>query len=104
VDLLMNHRWPGNVRELKNVIESSVVLCRGEMITPDDIHLHDLGRTDEDGDGLNPLEAQERAMVLDALKKAKWVQKDAADILGISRRVMHYKIKKFKIQADKKLA
>ncbi|HPW69138.1 MAG TPA: sigma-54 dependent transcriptional regulator, partial [Deltaproteobacteria bacterium] len=42
VDLLMNHRWPGNVRELKNVIESSVVLCRGEMITPDDIHLHDL--------------------------------------------------------------
>jgi len=105
VDLLMNHRWPGNVRELKNVIESSVVLCRGEMITPDDIHLHDLlvGR-DENKDELNPLEAQERAMVVDALRKAKWVQKDAADILGISRRVMHYKIKKFKIQADKKLA
>ena len=104
VNLLMDHRWSGNVRELKNVIESSVVLCRDEVITPDDVYLHDLGRTYADEDELNPLEAQERAMVLDALKKAKWVQKDAADILGISRRVMHYKIKKFKIQADKKLA
>ena len=104
VNLLMDHRWSGNVRELKNVIEASVVLCRDEVITPDDVYLHDLGRTYADEDELNPLEAQERAMVLDALKKAKWVQKDAADILGISRRVMHYKIKKFKIQADKKLA
>ncbi|MDX9762425.1 MAG: sigma-54 dependent transcriptional regulator [Desulfomonilia bacterium] len=105
VDLLMDHRWPGNVRELKNVIESSVVLCRDEVITSGSIYLHDLlvGR-DENKDELNPLEAQERAMVVDALRKAKWVQKDAADILGISRRVMHYKIKKFKIQADKKLA
>jgi DNA-binding NtrC family response regulator len=104
VDLLMAHRWPGNVRELKNVIESSVVLCKGEVITPDDIYLHDLGRSDTEEEELSPLDAQERAMVLDALKKAKWVQKDAADILGISRRVIHYKIKKFKIQSDKKLA
>jgi len=101
VKLLMDHRWPGNVRELKNVIESAVVLCAGEVITPDDIYLHDLGVKEESEDDLNPLEAQEKAMVVDALKKAKWVQKDAADILGISRRVMHYKIKKFKIQADK---
>ena len=43
VKLLMDHRWPGNVRELKNVIESAVVLCAGEVITPDDIYLHDLG-------------------------------------------------------------
>ena len=65
---------------------------------------HDLGGTETAEEDLSPLEAQERAMVVDALKKAKWVQKDAADILGISRRVIHYKIKKFKIQADKKLA
>jgi DNA-binding NtrC family response regulator len=104
VDLLMAHRWPGNVRELKNVVESAVVLCKKDVITPDDIYLHDLGGTETAEEDLSPLEAQERAMVVDALKKAKWVQKDAADILGISRRVIHYKIKKFKIQADKKLA
>jgi DNA-binding NtrC family response regulator len=104
VDLLMAHRWPGNVRELKNVVESAVVLCKKDVITPDDIYLHDLGGTETAEEDLSPLEAQERAMVVDALKKAKWVQKDAADILGMSRRVIHYKIKKFKIQADKKLA
>ncbi|MFY9397434.1 MAG: sigma-54 dependent transcriptional regulator [Desulfomonilia bacterium] len=104
MDMLMAYRWPGNVRELKNVIESAVVLCKDEVITPQDIYLHDLGKTEVSEDGLNPLEAQEKAMVVEALRKAKWVQKDAADILGISRRVMHYKIKKFKIQSEKKLA
>jgi transcriptional regulator with GAF, ATPase, and Fis domain len=54
--------------------------------------------TEED---LNPLEAHEKAMVVDALKKANWVQKDAARILGISRRVMHYKIRKFNIELEK---
>jgi DNA-binding NtrC family response regulator len=103
--LLMAYRWPGNVRELKNVLESAVVLCKDEVITAQDIYLHDLRRTEAAAeDDLNPLEAQEKAMVVDALRKAKWVQKDAADILGISRRVMHYKIKKFNIQSEKKLA
>lgn len=105
IDLLMEHQWPGNVRELKNVIESAVVLCKGDVITEDGILLADMGeeRAKEEGD-LNPLEIQEKTMVIQALKKAKWVQKDAADILGISRRVMHYKIRKFNIQPDKKLA
>lgn len=106
IDLLMNHQWPGNVRELKNVIESAVVLCRDDMIASDVILLSDMAEEEvsrDEGD-LNPLELQEKAMVIQALRKAKWVQKDAADILGISRRVMHYKIRKFNIQPDKKLA
>ena len=106
IDLLMEHQWPGNVRELKNVIESAVVLCKDDMITSDVILLSDMAEEEagkDEGD-LNPLELQEKAMVIQALKKAKWVQKDAADILGISRRVMHYKIRKFGIQADKKTA
>jgi DNA-binding NtrC family response regulator len=108
IDLLMAHQWPGNVRELKNVIESAVVLSREDTIDEDVILLNDMDEEPdaaEDGEGdLNPLELQEKAMVIDALKKANWVQKDAADILGISRRVMHYKIRKFGIQTDKKTA
>ncbi len=103
VDMLMGHSWPGNVRELKNVIESAVVLSRDEVISPSVILLTDMEEETETvmKEDLNPLEIQEKAMVIDALRKAKWVQKDAADILGISRRVMHYKIKKFNIQLEK---
>jgi len=109
IDLLMSHQWPGNIRELKNVIESAVVLSRGDTIDEDVILLTDMTGEEtpaaEGGeDDLNPLELQEKAMVMDALRKANWVQKDAADILGISRRVMHYKIRKFNIQMDKKMA
>ncbi len=104
MDMLLAHHWPGNVRELKNIVHSAVVLCKGETITPEDILpsgiLEGSGpkATEED---LNPLEAHEKAMVVDALKKANWVQKDAARILGISRRVMHYKIRKFNIELEK---
>ena len=34
---LHNHSWPGNVRELRNCIESAVVMCRGDVITVDDL-------------------------------------------------------------------
>jgi transcriptional regulator with GAF, ATPase, and Fis domain len=40
--------------------------------------------------------------VIQALKKTNWVQKDAANILGISRRVMHYKIRKYDIHPEKR--
>lgn len=102
MNMLLAYHWPGNVRELKNIMESSVVMCNGEMITLDDIIPSGIfdnvaGKNEE---GLNTLEAQERAMVVQALKKAKGIQKDAANILGISRRVMHYKIKKYNLRSD----
>jgi len=98
MDLLMSYRWPGNVRELKNIVHSAVILCTGETITAGDIlpsGLESPGAPPEEG--LNPLEAQERAMLVDALRRSNWVQKDAAELLGISRRVIHYKIRKFNI-------
>lgn len=104
MDMLLSHHWPGNVRELKNIVQSAVVLCSGDIITPEDIlpsGIFDRGAPPPDEAGLNPLEAHEKAMLVDALRKTNWVQKDAAKLLGISRRVIHYKIRKFNIQAEK---
>jgi DNA-binding NtrC family response regulator len=103
MNMLLSYHWPGNVRELKNIMESCVVMSAGEMITPDDIIPSGIfdNVMSKNEEGLNTLEAQERAMVVQALKKARGVQKDAANILGISRRVMHYKIRKYNLQTEK---
>jgi two-component system response regulator HydG len=107
MDMLLAHTWPGNVRELKNIIQSAVVLSKDSIITPDEIlpsgmfdHTTSVPLSDE---GLNPIESHEKTMLIQALKKSNWVQKDAAQILGISRRVMHYKIRKYNIQHDKEV-
>jgi DNA-binding NtrC family response regulator len=104
MNMLLSYHWPGNVRELKNIMESSVVMSKGSMITPDDIIPSGIfdSAISKNEEGLNPLEAQEKAMVVQALKKARGVQKDAANILGISRRVMHYKVRKYNILTDKR--
>jgi DNA-binding NtrC family response regulator len=104
MNMLLSYHWPGNVRELKNIMESSVVMSKGSMISPDDIIPSGIfdSAISKNEEGLNPLEAQEKAMVVQALKKARGVQKDAANILGISRRVMHYKVRKYNILTDKR--
>jgi DNA-binding NtrC family response regulator len=100
--LLLEHPWPGNVRELKNAIERTVLMCDQEWISPGDISLFE-ARSASGGSFPAPariptgldLEEMERQAVLEALQRANWVQKDAAAALGISSRVMNYKIKKY---------
>ncbi|HQI81385.1 MAG TPA: helix-turn-helix domain-containing protein, partial [Deltaproteobacteria bacterium] len=46
---------------------------------------------------MSTLALSERDMILDALRKNDWVQKEAASMLGISKRVIHYKIRKYGI-------
>jgi DNA-binding NtrC family response regulator len=101
IEWLKEYPWPGNVRELKNALEAGIVLCRGGDLHPQDLHLSGLPeeprirRTDEDN---LSLEESERNLIVRALKQAGWVQKDAATLLGISRRALHYKIRKFHIE------
>jgi DNA-binding NtrC family response regulator len=100
--LLLEHPWPGNVRELKNAIERTVLMCDQEWISPGDISLFE-ARSAAPGSFPAParittgldLEEMERQAVLEALQRANWIQKDAAAVLGISSRVMNYKIKKY---------
>lgn len=99
---LCEYPWPGNVRELKNALEAGVVLCRGGVLRQDDLQLSDVSQIPQKGapapgDSLS-LEESERNAILRALQQAGYVQKDAAQLLGISRRAIHYKIKKYGIE------
>jgi len=96
--LLRAHPWPGNVRELKHALEAALVFCAGDRIAADDLQLDppaaDFPGPDETA---LSLEASERQAIVRALDLADGVKKKAADALGISRRAIHYKIKKYGI-------
>ena len=103
--VLRAHDWPGNVRELKHLLEAAVALGGGSAT----LTLEDLRRAEftglapqaEAGPALSALEQAEKAQIVQALRDNGWVQKRAADTLGISGRVIHYKIRKYGIALPK---
>lgn len=106
--VLCNHTWSGNIRELRNQIERAVLISReGRPITPNDLAMtgkdyfaaggRNRRRRDTDSeDALNLQELEHRA-ILKALEKTNWIQKEAADLLGISPRALNYKISQHSI-------
>jgi len=100
--ILMRHNWPGNIRELENVVERAVLLAESGQVGVDDLQIGDHSQPSSTGErapvvkipptGI-PLEDIERHALVEALKMSNWVQKDAAELLSISPRVMNYKIK-----------
>jgi two-component system NtrC family response regulator len=102
---LYSHSWPGNIRELENVIESALVMSSDATIALDDLPDYLVKKEEEKIDldrivpqNLNLNEALGRIegqLILRALKASDNVQARAAEMLGISRHVMHYKIKKY---------
>jgi DNA-binding NtrC family response regulator len=108
--LLMRYHWPGNIRELENAIERAMLLAEGTHITMDDLRLGETTTTGSPRDGASivkipptgiALEEVERLVLIEALKMSNWVQKDAAELLAISPRVMNYKIKTLGIDFPK---
>ncbi|HWP35767.1 MAG TPA: sigma-54 dependent transcriptional regulator, partial [Thermodesulfobacteriota bacterium] len=100
IKLLMRYHWPGNIRELRNAIERAVLMTDGPLIRAADLALgdHSVERTGGEGlairippEGIRLVDV-ERQLIVEALKICNWVQKDAAELLGISRRVINYKI------------
>jgi len=99
---LQAYPWPGNVRELKNALEAGTVVCRDGNLRLKDLQLAGLpldprAAASSVKSGSLSLDDSERDAILRALKEANWVQKNAAKLLGISRRALHYKIKKYGI-------
>jgi two-component system NtrC family response regulator len=105
-DVLMRYSYPGNVRELENIIERAVVLSKGKTITSSDLplHLRTTGSEEKicvkksEGALTETLDTLERGLILEALKESGGVQTKAAEKLGISERVLRYKLKKYRIK------
>ncbi len=104
--MLVDYAWPGNVRELKHVLEAGAVLCQGGVLRPQDLQLEPASPTTPPVAAAPPVEApsgdeplsldeNERRTILRALQETGWVLKEAAELLGISRRTIHYKVKKY---------
>lgn len=104
VKLLEEYHWPGNVRELKNALEAGVVLCRNNTLMPDDLQLSPTEEKTQSSEDSKPssfsIEQSEKEAIIRALKQSNGVQKRAAELLDISRRSIHYKIKKYEIRVD----
>jgi two-component system NtrC family response regulator len=106
--ILQGYAWPGNVRELQNVIERGVLFCTGETLQVSDLPdplRQSAGAASSptiplDFDRSLPelLDAVEEEMIRQALVKARGVQAQAAELLGISRSNLQYKLKKFGLE------
>jgi DNA-binding NtrC family response regulator len=98
---IRGHAWPGNVRELRNVIERAVLTASGKSIEASDLALgagSALGangrwRIEIPEEGI-ALQDVEREVVMATLERVGHVQKEAARLLGISRRKLNYKIQR----------
>jgi DNA-binding NtrC family response regulator len=108
MDILVAYDWPGNVRELENIIERIVVLTNVDTLGP-----HDLPPTLKNNSRVELIKHEvlegrisfedaerdfEKDIILEALKKSNYVQTKAADLLGISRRILKYKMDKYGIE------
>ncbi len=99
MSLLMKYAFPGNVRELEHIVQRTVTLARGDVIgardLPTEVRFHHVS---EKGTLSERLEAVEQEMIRTALDKTDWIQTKAAEKLGISERVLRYKMRKHGIR------
>jgi DNA-binding NtrC family response regulator len=106
MDLFRRHTWPGNVRELRNTLERAVVVCTGEVIRRSDL-APEFGRTAPavvNGDltlrpGLTVAEA-ERLLIRETLGFTNNNKTRAAEMLGISLKTLHNKLKEYEGQSQ----
>ncbi len=102
MDRLIRHDWPGNVRELMNAVERAVVLARTDYLDDPDFSiiqpllqqpapaLSDFGNIDN-----IPLEEVEKTAILHMLESVAGNKSEAARRLGITRKTLHKKLKKY---------
>ncbi len=105
MDRLLRYDWPGNVRELMNTVERGVVLTRSEYI--DEGELTPVLLKQPEAEAALPgevsagssLEALEKATILKTLDQTGGNKSEAARRLGITRRTLHQKLKKYGVMA-----
>jgi Nif-specific regulatory protein len=101
-DIFMSYRWPGNVRELENCIERAIIIAQGEAIETE--HLPPSlkgcmeGAVKKEFSRLDAVvKSEEKTMIISALRETGGNQTRAANLLGTTKRIMQYRIKKLGI-------
>ena len=93
--LLGDYRWPGNVRELKNSIERALVFSDGSTLLPEDFPEAVRMAGSDFGVALRSLEDIERDAIRATLEATRYKISKSAEILGISRKTLLDKRKKY---------
>jgi len=111
MELFFSYDWPGNVRELKHLVERLVIFSKDREITEKDLYFagFELSKRDEpmeeipvpipvpkDKAKILPLEEVERIYILKVLDLLKWNKSLTAQVLGIDRKTLRDKLKKWK--------
>lgn len=101
IEMLTRYHWPGNVRELENCIERAVLLCDGDVIRsehlPPSLQMVNKAQPAAARSMVETIENLEKELIVDALKKTGGQQRRAAIELGITERMLGYKIKRYGI-------
>ncbi len=103
LEALLSYHFPGNVRELENIVERAVILAEEKLITREDLPSFLKGESSlgELSDLLESLPLPEAVALLEkrrikeAMQKAGGIKARAAELLGISERVLRYKLEKY---------
>ncbi len=104
MEKLMGYHWPGNVRELENVIERSLVLCRGKQLDIEDIKLENAPRPRAQNEthflpeGMT-LDQYEQELIREALRRADGNKSQAARLLGLTRNALRYRLTQMGLEA-----
>jgi two-component system response regulator HydG len=104
IDVLSRYSWPGNVRELENVVERAVILTKQEMITPEALPPVFRQFSDQEQDSSleelvgHSLKEVEKELILKTLKETGNNITHTAEILGITRRGLQYKLRELGIK------
>jgi two-component system, NtrC family, response regulator AtoC len=93
LEALRAYGWPGNVRELRNLVTGCAALASGAVIDAADLNLPLPQAGREARCAAGTVEDMERRMILEALSQTRGHHQKAADLLGISRRTLHRKLK-----------
>lgn len=109
LELLRAHSWPGNVRELEHVIEGAILLSSSDLIEEDDLlmYFHRGAQSPAppppavtEAPGVMTLEEMERVHIERALREFRFNRARTADALGISKKTLYLKIKRYGLPVE----
>ena len=105
MELLMAYTWPGNVRELENVLQQTLLLSPFVVILPENLpdrfRQKSGARKSANLPDMTPLDEAQREQILQTLKETSWNQSKAAEILGIDRKTLRMKIRRYNLIDEK---